>query len=102
MVLNFDLMSLTPKHFLNQLFLSGVVFSCDIKASGKELSEYTLIKLREYTNMFCDSVNEHYEIIMKFNASKVAAACVYFARQCCKLSNVWDINLEEYTNIKYS
>lgn len=52
--------------------------------------------------MFCDSAAEQYDIIMKFNASKVSAACVYFARKCCKLENAWDVNLEEYTNIKYS
>ena len=28
-LLNFDLMALTPHHFLTQLFASGIVFSCD-------------------------------------------------------------------------
>ena len=84
------------------MFLSGVIFSCDIKATGKDLSERTLIKLREYANMLCDAATEHYDIIMKYSASKVASACVYLARKCCKLSNEWDINLEEYTNIRFS
>lgn len=78
------------------------MFSCDIKATGKDLSERTLIKLREYANMLCDAATEHYDIIMKYSASKVASSCVYLARKCCKLSNEWDINLEEYTNIRFS
>ena len=95
-------MCLTPRHFLNQLFLSGVIFSSDLKASGKDLSEKTMIKLREYTNMLCDASTEYYDIIMRYQPSKVAAACVYLARKCCKLDKEWDINLEEYTNIKLS
>jgi len=100
MILDFDLMALTPQHFLSQLFLSGVVFSSDNKTSGKELTEKTLIKLREYSQFFCDAAVEYYDIIMRYPPSKVAAACVYLARKCCRLEKVWDINQEEYTTYK--
>jgi hypothetical protein len=66
------------------------VFSSDIKASNKDLTERTLIKLRQYAFFLCDATTEFYEIIMKFHPSKVAAACAYFARKLCKLDMVWD------------
>ena len=61
------------------------MFSSDLKASGKDLSERTLIKLREYANLLCDSASEHYDIVMKYSPSKVAVACVFLARKCCNL-----------------
>jgi hypothetical protein len=39
MILDFDLMALTPYHFLTQLIASGLLFSTDNKASGKNLTD---------------------------------------------------------------
>jgi hypothetical protein len=85
MILDFDLMALTPYHVLNQLFASGVILTCDNKQSGKELSERTFKKVREYAFFFCEVVNEEYSIIQRYLPSKVAAACLYLARKCCRL-----------------
>lgn len=97
LILDFDLMALTPLHFLRQLVASGLLMSSDSKGSGKDISEKTLVKIKEYAYFFCEAANEHYKIIQQFQPSKVAAACIYIARQCCQLSDVWSINLEEYT-----
>lgn len=100
MILDFDLMSLTPYNVLTSLFASGTVFSSDIKSNGKDITESTLIKLREYAYFFCDQAAESYEISNKYLPSKVAAACIYLARKCTRVDNMWDINLEEYTTYK--
>lgn len=62
MILDFDFMSLTPYNLLTQLFASGIVFSCDNKSNGKELSERTLLKLKQYAHFFCDNTTEYYDI----------------------------------------
>ena len=66
MILDFDFMALTPYHILTQLFASGVVISCDSKTSGKDLTERTLLKVKEYAFFFCGAVTEHYNIIQKY------------------------------------
>lgn len=49
-LLDFDLMALTPYHFLQQLFATGLVLSNDSKQiSEKEITERTLVKVHEYT-----------------------------------------------------
>ena len=63
MILDFDLMALTPYHFLSQLLSSGIIFSCDSKATGKDISECTFSKIKSYAYFFCDAATEHYEII---------------------------------------
>jgi hypothetical protein len=40
-----------------------VVFSSDFKASGKDFTERTFQKLREYAFFFCDAASEEYNII---------------------------------------
>jgi hypothetical protein len=55
------------------------------------------VKVREYTQFFCDVLAEHYNIICKYPPSKVANACFYLARKCCNLRNIWSFDLEEYT-----
>jgi hypothetical protein len=54
MILDFDLMALTPYHFLTQLFASGAVFSTDIKATNNDLTEKTLKKLKAYAFYLCE------------------------------------------------
>lgn len=61
-LLDFDLMALTPQHFLSQLFATGLIASIDAKASRKDVSERTLVKVREYAQVFCDLAAEHYEL----------------------------------------
>lgn len=102
MILDFDLMALTPHHFLTQLFASGVVFSCDSKANSKDFTERTFAKLKEYAFFFCDAATEAYEIVQQYSPAKVALACVYLARKCCKFTNCWTVQLEEYTQFKLS
>ncbi len=136
MLLDFDLMALTPYHFLTQLIAAGgLIFSTDSKAAAttpaaavslkedgpplsysingqnvqegcgaaeKNITEQTLRKLKEYAYFFCNAATEYYEIIHKYQPSKVAVACVYLARQCCKLSSAWDVNLEEFSTYKES
>jgi hypothetical protein len=97
MILDFDLMCLTPYTILNQLFASGIVWSSDNKSNGKDITERTLLKLKEYSYFFCDCAAEYYVLSQKFLPSQVATACVYLARKCCNLDNVWDLNLQEYT-----
>jgi hypothetical protein len=67
------------------------------RISDKDITERTLVKVREYTSFFCDIIAEHYNIICKYPPSKVANACFYLARQCCHLRTVWSFDLEEYT-----
>jgi hypothetical protein len=93
-------MALTPHNFLQQLFASGIILSSDVKQNEKDISERTLVKIREYANFFCEAVNEHYNIVMQYPPSKVAVACVYAARKCCQLQSLWNFNLEEYTGYK--
>ena len=76
-------MALTPYHFLTQLFATGMIISIDQKQTSKDISERTLVKVREYAQFFCDLLTEHYDIMMKYESSKVAVACLYMARQCC-------------------
>ena len=38
--------------------------------------------------------------MQKYLPSKVAATCIYFARKCCKLKQVWNSTLEDYTQYK--
>lgn len=77
MILDFDLMALTPHTVLSQLFASGVIFSNDHKSSGKDLSERTLRKVREYAFFFCEAICESYDVLHQNVPSKVAAACLY-------------------------
>lgn len=95
-------MALTPYHFLTQLFATGMIISIDQKQTSKDISERTLVKVREYAQFFCDLLTEHYDIMMKYESSKVAVACLYLARQCCQLKKVWTIDLEEYTTYSES
>ena len=63
LLLDFDLMALTPLHFLKALNASGFLLSNDCKLTGKDVSEKTLFKVKEYAFFFCDSVAEHYSIV---------------------------------------
>ncbi len=72
------------------------------RISDKDISERTLVKVREYSQFFCDLVAEHYTITCKYPPSKVACACFYIARKCCNLRNVWSFDLEEYTTYSES
>lgn len=97
-MLDFDLMALTPYHFIAQLFATGLIMSNDSKnISDKDITERTLVKIREYTQFFCDIATEHYQILCKYPPSKVANGCFYIARKLCNLRNVWNYDLEEYT-----
>ncbi len=96
-ILDFDLMVLTPYHFLSQLFATGVIISSDQKDCDKDISERTLVKVRAYAQYFCDLLTENYHIMAKYNPSKVAASCLYIARKCCQLKNLWAIDIEDYT-----
>ena len=66
MLLDFDLMAITPLYILSHLFASGVVFNQDMKSSGKEFTERTFKKLREYAFFFCSAANEEYNIIQLY------------------------------------
>jgi hypothetical protein len=101
-LLDFDFMALTPIHFIKLLHATGLLLSSDQKHAGFDVSEKTLFKVKEYTLHFCNAVQEHYEIIMKFPPSMVAAICLYMARKCCHLEQVWDKNIEEYVGYKIS
>lgn len=67
------------------------------RMSEKDITERTIVKVREYTQFFCEVVVENYKITCKYPPSKVANACFYFARKCCNLKNFWGKDLEEYT-----
>lgn len=54
MLLDFDLMAITSYNILTHLFASGIVFSQDRKGSGKEFTERTFKKLKEYAFFFCN------------------------------------------------
>ena len=71
--------------------------SCDGKLSEKDISERTLVKVREYSQFYCDLVAEHYTIIVKYSPSKVAVACFYLARKSCQIKSTWTTDLEQYT-----
>lgn len=93
-LLDFDLMALTPFHFVQQLFATGLILSNDSKQkSEKDITERTLVKVREYTQFLCDAVQEHYNIVCKYPPSKIANVCFYFARKCCNLHNMWGDDL---------
>ena len=48
-LLDFDLMAVTPYHVLSLLFATGMIVSTDQKkAVEKDISERTLVKVREY------------------------------------------------------
>lgn len=66
LMLDFDLMALTPLHFLKSLHATGFLLSSDQKISGKDISEKTLFKVKEYSFTFCDAVNEYYDIAHKY------------------------------------
>jgi hypothetical protein len=93
MILDFDLFSITPCHILKQLFASGVAISTDSKDSGKELTERSLKKLKEFAEFFCEQATESYILSHKYLPSMVAAACVYLSRKCVRLEKTWDLNL---------
>ena len=82
-LLDFELMIITPMHIIQQLFATGLIFTTDYKSSGKDVSEKTLVKIKEYALQFCEAVQDHYTIVQKFQSSKVAAVCIYQARKCC-------------------
>ena len=63
MILDFDLMALTPIHILTQLFASGVMFSNDSKRNSKPITERTFRKIREYAFFFCQILTEEYSIL---------------------------------------
>ena len=67
------------------------------RVSDKDITERTLVKVREYTQFLCEVVAEHYTIMCKYPPSKVANACFYLARRCCNLRSVWSFDLEEYS-----
>lgn len=80
------------------MFATGLILSNDSKRiSDKDITERTLVKVKEYTQFFCDMMAEHYNIICKYPPTKVANSCFYLARKCCHLRNVWTHDLEEYT-----
>jgi hypothetical protein len=96
-------MALTPFHFVSQLFATGLIMSNDSKrANDQDITERTLVKIREYTQFLCEVVCEHYPIVSKFPPSKVANVCFYFARKCCNLRNVWGEDMQEYTGYTLS
>lgn len=95
-------MALTPYHFVQQLFATGLIFSNDSKQNamtdnGRDITERTLVKIREYTQFFCEVACEHYPLVSKFAPSKLANVCFYFARKCCNLRTVWAEDMQEYT-----
>lgn len=96
LLLDFDLMALTPLHFLNAIHASGFLTSNDCKATGQDVSEKTLFKVKEYAYFFCDEITEHYNLIQQFKPSLLASVCVYFARKCCQLTTIWDKTLSDF------
>jgi len=100
LLLDFDLMVLTPLHFLNQLHASGLVISSDSKNTGRDISEKTLFKVKEYAYHFCEAALESYDLCMRFPPSKVAAVCLFMARKACSLAEPWDASLEEMVGFK--
>lgn len=90
-------MVITPQHVLEQLFATGLIISSDQKNTNKDISERTLVKVREYAQFFCDLAVENYHIVAKYIPSKVALGCIYLARKCCQVKKLWGIDLEEYT-----
>jgi hypothetical protein len=100
-LLDFDLMAITPYHVLNNLFATGLIVSTDQKLlDNKDISERTLVKVREYAQYFCDLLAEHYAITARFPPSKVAIGCFYLARKCCMLRSAWSEDLSEYTGFQ--
>ena len=63
----------------------------------KDITERTIVKVREYTQFLCETAVENYKITCKYSPSMVANASFYFARKCCNLKNIWGRDLEEYT-----
>lgn len=83
-MLDFDLMVLTPWHFIEQMFATGVIVSRDQKIQiEKDISEKTMVKVRAYASFLCDIITEQYDIVAKYAPSKIAHACLYYARKCC-------------------
>ncbi|CDW87491.1 cyclin-j-like protein [Stylonychia lemnae] len=101
-LLDFDFMALTPIHFLKHLHATGLLISSDQKLTGIEITEKTLFKVKEYAFQFCEAACEHYELIMKFQPSMVAAVCLYMARKCCQLESTWNSSMEDYVGYKLS
>ena len=60
------------------------------------------MKVHEYTQFFCDAVQEHYDLVCKYPPSKVANVCLYFARKCCNLRELWGEDLIEFTSYTLS
>eukprot|EP00347_Sterkiella_histriomuscorum_P011250 403373169 len=96
-LLDFDFMALTPLQFLKQLHATGLLLSSDQKCNpSHDISEKTLFKVYQYALHFCYAVQEHYTIIQQFKPSLVAAGCLYIARKCCQLEEIWEQNMIEY------
>jgi hypothetical protein len=77
MVLDFNLMLLTPYHFLKAIFSSGAIFS---NTKSRKVSQKVVRQVREYAFYYLDAVTEDYHIISKFSDSIIAASCLYLAR----------------------
>jgi hypothetical protein len=56
--------------------------------------------VRVYAQFLCDLAAEHYTITARYSPSKVAVACFYLSRACCKLKRTWTVDLEDYTGYK--
>ena len=98
-MLDFDLMVLTPWHFIEQMFATGVIVSRDQKIQrDNDITEKTMVKVRAYASFFCDIITEQYDIVAKYSPSKVAHACLYYARKCCQLREVWSTDFESYSS----
>jgi len=99
-LLNFQFHLRTPYHFLYTLLATGVVFKDDQKANPMSaVTQITAKKVEHYAWYVHGHALYYQEIVASYPPSKVAVACLYIARQACRLKP-WTPTLEELTQIK--
>ncbi|CDW90558.1 n-terminal domain containing protein [Stylonychia lemnae] len=117
--LNWDLIVITPLHFVYSITSQGCVFeqsdNVQLKIQNKNklktesslqirekrpINSKTLQNLRKYAEFFADLSTHLYEL-KKYKCSQVGLACVVCARKMVNIIPVWNQNLKDMTTLDY-
>eukprot|EP00347_Sterkiella_histriomuscorum_P015658 403356188 len=116
---NFELMIVTPLHFVQSILSQGCVFEYSDHLTSKEstiqkskrdssinlkekkqITNKVLDNLRKYAEFFAD-LSTHIYDLKKFNCSQVGLACILAARNVVNISPMWNPHLRALCNIEY-
>ena len=122
-VLNWDLMVVTPLHYLYNYLYQGVIFAEDKQVKKKDelgtqqfnslpanglrmsetvkLTERVIKNVRKYSEFFVDLSTQIYDVL-KYPPSVIAACCVLCAKKVNGIEPLWNSSLRELLRFEYT